>query len=357
LRLLGSRLGADGRDVDHVLSLTFFVDATDPDAYALAKEEVHALVRETFGPHPPPASVVAQPPEDGRSVALEAAVLAGGRATVERRTVDGLRYTVVTGEDARQVHGGSASERGMDTAARAKEAFAGMEAVLDRERLTYGDVVRQWNYIERMLDVRAAGRQGYQAFNDVRTLAYGRSEFPFGYPAATGIGQAAGGVVLQFIALDTRPDVRVVPLSNPRQVDAHHYSSCVLVGEALDELPGKSPPKFERAKLVARGDRRVLFVSGTAAILGEESVGASDVAAQTETTIENIAELVGGAGLSHLRAYVKRAEDIPVVRRVCEAAYGPIPALYVRADVCRDELLVELEGALVENGGEIGGTP
>ena len=102
---------------------------------------------------------------------------------------------------------------------------------------------------------------------------------------------------------------------------------------------------------------RVLFVSGTAAILGEESVALGDAAAQTETTIQNIAALTRGARLTYLRAYVKRATDMPAVRRVCEAAYGPIPALYVQADVCRDELLVELEGALVESGGEIGGTP
>ena len=44
---------------------------------------------------------------------------------------------------------------------------------------------------------------------------------------------------------------------------------------------------------------------------------------------------------------MKRADDVPVVRRVCEAAHGSIPALYVRADVCRDELLVEIEGARV----------
>ena len=74
--------------------------------------------------------------------------------------------------------------------------------------------------------------------------------------------------------------------------------------------------------------------------------GQCDVAGQRRTTIENIAELVRGEPLSWLRAYVKHAADIPVVREVCEAAYGPIPATYVVADVCRDDLLVELEGAL-----------
>ena len=62
-----------------------------------------------------------------------------------------------------------------------------------------------------------------------------------------------------------------------------------------------------------------------------------------------MAALVDGRPLTRLRAYVKRAADIPTVREVCEARLGPIPALYVKADVCRDELLVELEGALVSS--------
>jgi len=152
--------------------------------------------------------------------------------------------------------------------------------------------------------------------------------------------------VLDFIALDAPPDVRVAPLSNPRQTDAHRYSGGMLVGESLPKLGNKSTPKFERAKIVTRGDVKTVFVSGTAAIVGERSVAPGDVEAQTRTTIDNIAALIGDARLSRLRAYVKRPGDLPSVRRICEAAFGPIPAVYVQADVCRDELLVELEGAL-----------
>jgi len=214
-------------------------------------------------------------------------------------------------------------------------------------------VVRQWNYIEDLLEVRSngsRGQQAYQVFNDVRTLAYGDSDFATGYPAATGIGQATGGVLLEFVALHAPADVRVVSLSNPKQTDAHHYSARQLVGESLDDLPVKSTPKFERAKLIARGRQEIIFLSGTAAILGERSVAPGDVAAQTRTTIDIITALIGDRGLTRLRTYVKRPEQMPVIRSQFEAAYGPIPALYVRADVCRDELLMEVEGVLVGNG-------
>ncbi|MHC4133427.1 MAG: chorismate transformation enzyme, FkbO/Hyg5 family [Planctomycetota bacterium] len=357
LLALSSRLEESGRQGRHVLALTFFVDATDPAGYGLQREDLSMLLPEFFDGPPPPWSVVAQAPEGRRRVALEAAVLASPAAdvSVARPTCQGLSYTIVTGPTTggvRQLHGaGIASDTGLDdTAARARDAFTKMEAILRDAGLTFDHVVRQWNYIEGLLDIQAAGcgrHQGYQAFNDVRTLAYETSEFPAGYPAATGIGQAAGGVVLEFLACDAPEDVSVVPFSNPRQVDAHRYSAGQLVGESLEDLPRKSTPKFERAKLVARGEEKVTFVSGTAAIVGERSVAPGDVAAQTRTTIDNIAALIGDRRLSRLRAYVKRAEDVAKVRTICEATFGPIPALYVRADICRDDLLVELEGALV----------
>ncbi len=341
--------GLSDRDI---LRLTFFVDAITARGYAVLKSLLGRELKESFGPLPPPASFVAQPPEGRRRVALEAEVLSarlpGLRA--RRKSLDGLPYVVVEGPGFREVHAaGLGSEgKGGDVSARALEAFGKMAAVLRKERLTFGHVVRQWNYIEDIVGLRTVrGRacQNYQAFNDVRSLFYERSDFPFGYPAATGIGQAAGGVVLEFTALEAAAGARIAPLSNPRQVDAHRYSRGVLAGSPAVGMEEKTSPKFERAKLLARKPAGIVYVSGTAAVLGQRSVGRGDVESQTRTTIRNMAALAGP--LSYLRAYVKRASDIPKVRRVCERAFGPIPALYVRADVCRPELLVELEGIMI----------
>jgi enamine deaminase RidA (YjgF/YER057c/UK114 family) len=365
LGLLLARLRASGLTAGDILRLTFFLDATDARTYARFKKKFLAGLADSFGTLQPPASFVAQPPEKGRHVALEAAILSSRAAGVRvwRKRLDGLPYTLVTGADFREVHGaGIASDSpAAGISAQAQDAFERMKAILRRERLSFGHVVRQWNYIERIVEVRnerGKSCQNYQAFNDVRTVYYGSSDFPWGYPAATGIGQAAGGVILEFTALDAPSEARVLPLSNPRQVDAHRYSGGVLVGEPTAEVPEKTSPKFERAKLVARGRSGIVYVSGTAAVLGQRSVGRRDVETQTRTTVGNIAALAGkdslaragfpqspdAAVLSYLRAYVKRTVDIPKVRRICERAFGPIPALYVRADVCRPELLVELEG-------------
>jgi enamine deaminase RidA (YjgF/YER057c/UK114 family) len=302
-----------------VLSLTFFADPGD--RYAALREALLVEVADRFGGDPPPTSVVAQPP-DPPGLALEAAVRAPDGAAVERRAADGVRYTFVRGDGFRELHcAGIRSDAG-DPAG----AFAQAEAVLRREGLHFGHVVRQWAYVE---DIGA----GYRAFNDARAEAYARADFPAGYPAATGIGQAAGGVVLDFVAVD---GAAVTPLSNPRQADAHRYAA------------DGAAPQFERGKRVVLSGAATILVSGTAAIVGERSVAAGDVVAQTRTTIGNIAAVVGARRLSRLRAYVKRARDLPAVRRLVTDAFGPVPAVYVRADICRPELLVEIEGALVE---------
>lgn len=353
LDLLARRLVEAGLVRAQVLSLTLFVDTADAHAHGCLKDDLIALVREAFaGEMPPPVTIVAERPELGH-LALEACVPAGPteKLSVVRKLHVGVPYTLLTQGDLRQIHAGGLCSPAAceDPEAQAQDVFARMEAVLQREGLSFGAVVRQWNYIESMLEDCPAGhrdRQRYQVFNDVRTRAYESSAFPAGYPAATGIAQVVGGTVLEFIALAPAPEVVAEPLSNPRQVDAHRYSSDVLVGRPALELEQRTAPKFERAKRVTAPRGEMIFVSGTAAIVGETSIACGDVAAQTRTTLELMDAFLDGDAPSYLRAYVKRAADIPRVREVCEAAYGGVPTTFVQADVCREELLVEMEALL-----------
>jgi hypothetical protein len=48
--------------------------------------------------------------------------------------------------------------------------------------------------------------------------------------------------------------------------------------------------------------------------------------------------------LAKIRVYLKRAEDLAKCRAVCERRLGPVPVIYAVADICRPELLVEIEG-------------
>ena len=107
------------------------------------------------------------------------------------------------------------------------------------------------------------------------------------------------------------------------------------------------------------GDYVTTWVSGTASILNSETVHRGDVEKQTEQTIDNIERLIGaenfarhgmaGAGarlsdMAKVRVYVKRPQDYEKCRAVCQRRFGEVPTIYADAEVCRSELLVEIEG-------------
>ncbi|HCY40704.1 MAG TPA: hypothetical protein DHV48_05010 [Prolixibacteraceae bacterium] len=77
-------------------------------------------------------------------------------------------------------------------------------------------------------------------------------------------------------------------------------------------------------------------------------------------TIQNILSLISAENLSkhgidgvaevsisYLCAYIKYKEDLPVVKQICREYFPLIPILFVVADICRPELLVEIEGQAI----------
>jgi enamine deaminase RidA (YjgF/YER057c/UK114 family) len=110
---------------------------------------------------------------------------------------------------------------------------------------------------------------------------------------------------------------------------------------------------------VAAGEFVTTFISGTASITTSETQHANDLERQTQQTLDNIEALIAadnfrghgfpslGATLGDLaiaRIYIKRQEDYPQARAICRQRLGELPAIYVVADICRPELLVEIEG-------------
>lgn len=237
------------------------------------------------------------------------------------------------------------------------EVFAKLNNILSVFDFEVDDIVRQWNYIGNIVSFRN-GKQNYQEFNDARSRYYANGSWNNGYPAATGIGTDGEGIIVGGIAFRRADENGVYPIDNPLQVAAHVYSKSVLVDEAANAV--KSTPKFERAKLIESESGVCCFVSGTAAIRGEQSCKGSTAAEQTLMTIENIDHLVSQENLVRygckayrleyrkLHVYIKHAEDYAEVRSVVEQRYPNLnlPVIYSVADVCRDELLVEIEAIL-----------
>lgn len=200
---------------------------------------------------------------------------------------------------------------------------------------------RVWNY---MADINAEthGLERYRQFNIGRQDAFlaHRRGAAGNVPAACAIGLAGGPLSIAFLAGQTAP----VPFENPRQVSAYHYPAEY----------GPRAPTFSRAVLVHPPGQEILFISGTASIVGHRTVHPHDVAGQCHETMENIAALVGAVNrgarsqpfaLDELvyRVYVRHAADFPRIRDTLAPRVGAAEMLYVQSDICRAELLVEIE--------------
>ena len=204
----------------------------------------------------------------------------------------------------------------------------------------FNALLRVWNYIPE-INESSDGLPRYQRFNLGRHEAFAVHRRKVeSAPAACAVGTKSGPVGIFFLA--GRGDVE--PIENPRQVSAYHYPSQY----------GPRSPVFTRASLATVGGRQTLFVSGTASVVGHESMHVGDPKAQADETIKNIHALLSEArsrgfdlrpdGL-HLKVYVRRPEDFPVIRDRVSRAFNPQGStVYILADICRPELLLEIEG-------------
>ncbi|MBI5555847.1 MAG: hypothetical protein HY920_08375 [Elusimicrobia bacterium] len=112
---------------------------------------------------------------------------------------------------------------------------------------------------------------------------------------------------------------------------------------------------FERATAVELGKTNFLFISGTASIDQEgEVVYPGDIAKQTEHTLKNITALVHAAeftetDLSHLIIYLRDPADYTFVKPLIDIFALNLPAIYVKACVCRPGWLIEIEAAAAKS--------
>ncbi len=208
------------------------------------------------------------------------------------------------------------------------------------------NLLRLWNYLAD-INCEADGSERYRQFNAGRQQAFieaRRSAFE-GAPAACALGTQDGPLRVYFLAGRQAP----LAIENPRQVSAYRYPDAY----------GPRSPTFSRAALAdGGGGRQVLFISGTASIVGHTSLHIGDVRRQTEESLLNIAMVRQAAGERAGAAfaademtytvYVRHPSDLGVVREVFEREVGAgsaaaREAVYLQADICRADLLVEIE--------------
>lgn len=335
----------------NILGIIFFIDSKTDDDYFSMKAEIMNML--DFRGIAIPFNIQAQSCQATISIELW---VEDSDATVEHVLLEGLRYTRTTTSAGKSIWGiGLTSSKTHATLSeQVVFSFEAAVKILKAEGMSLSDIVRQWNYIPSILNIRCLdGKtlQHYQEFNEIRQNYYSTTTFKDGYPSATGIGTRNGNYTLDFFALRSCPSVQKIGLSNPKQQDAYKYDQVFLVGDALTGQEKKTP-LFERAKLLNINGNTTIYISGTASIIGQETIGIGDIRRQTEITIDNIQELIPtehqpSIQYTYLRAYIKEVKDFDAVKAICESRFPGVSISYLQADVCRDNLLVELEGAAI----------
>jgi enamine deaminase RidA (YjgF/YER057c/UK114 family) len=235
-------------------------------------------------------------------------------------------------------------EKYKSKASQSETMFHQAERLLRAEGATYQDVVRTWIYLSDLLD-------WYTDFNTTRNRCYADYGFlgsttaeaeQIYLPASTGIeGKNPSGLAATM-------DVFAV----------HRSGHCATTVRAISGTKQRSPFRygsaFSRAMVVEDSLTKMILVSGTASIDEQgKSVFPGDAAAQIHQSLNvvaAIAELEGATlqDICEATVFIKRKEDFPVFQKViAQVGIPDLPSVNVMADVCRDELLFELDAVFL----------
>ena len=210
-------------------------------------------------------------------------------------------------------------------------------------------LARVWNYVPRINEPDATGLENYRAFCRGRSLAF-EEGLGAGYrqhlPAASAVGGVDGRLAVIFLATRAAP----THVENPEQVPAYDYPP----------EHGPRPPSFSRATRVDEAGARYVFVSGTAAIKGHETMAVGDLAGQIACTLDNFKIISRACGLGeqlgadggwsrHFKVYLRHAEDYAKAARALDGTLFAAGdrVTWLRSDICREALLIEIEASLV----------
>jgi chorismate lyase / 3-hydroxybenzoate synthase len=240
-------------------------------------------------------------------------------------------------------------ERSFETADAKQDALSQATTTAYREifdvleRTEHRHLIRVWNYLPE-INRETHGAERYRRFNSARQAAFRSSGRPteISVPAACALGSPAGSPLSIYFLAARAPATMI---ENPRQTSAYRYPPKF----------GLHSPSFSRACVLQESGGTNLFVSGTASIVGYETMHRGDVDAQTRETLVNIEALIGEANrvvgsarysldALKLKVYVREPRDLGAIKSALAQRLGPAaPIVYLRADVCREELLVEIE--------------
>jgi len=219
-------------------------------------------------------------------------------------------------------------------------------------------LLRMWNYLPFINQIDN-DLERYQQFCIGRHEGFAINKMiDFAYPAASAVGNYSNGdsaqLVITFIATQHCGHF----LENPNQISAYQYP---------DYYSPRSP-SFARASIYQTEKLEQLYISGTASIVGHESKFSGDIINQTHQTIKNLKYLIDHSNeagtvseVFHLsstdkfapavKVYLRNPADLDKVQAIIQAFIpGVNNVCYLQADICRQELDIEIEMLLNRPG-------
>jgi chorismate lyase / 3-hydroxybenzoate synthase len=207
-------------------------------------------------------------------------------------------------------------------------------------------LLRAWNYLPG-INLGAGDQERYRRFclGRAAALEAGGIDAP-----ALCAGTAIGGDDPHMRIMLLTGAEAGINIENPRQVSAYHYP----------RIYGPRSPSFARATALLRNDgQALLMISGTASVVGHETLHEGDLDAQIEEIRLNLEALLSESarrlnrpglavfdGDSLLRVYVRHAEDWPHIQTRLADIWPGVPMAGLRGDICRADLLLEIEAVL-----------
>jgi len=251
-------------------------------------------------------------------------------------------------EDGRALLGCRCRRVGENMEEDALETYRALLALLDERG--YPCLQRVWNYVPRINEDQR-GVERYKRFNVGRARGF---EERFGeaaerhFSAASAVGTMGDSLIVCFAA-GREPGTH---LENPRQISAPRYPADY----------GAKSPSFARGTFAPAGWGQAFFLSGTASVVGHATTHHGDPLGQLEEAVTNIEALLGRAAARDgrwrpdvarfdlLKIYVRHREHFAAIREALARRLDPsTPSIYLKADLCRTDLLVEIEGVSLSN--------
>ena len=282
-------------------------------------------------------SIVQQPPLSGTKVAIwmyfvtEANVNTNGNATImEHSSYRHLYHTQLFSP-------------GADEAVQTEALFQNYIQLLASERCTLKEhCLRTWvfvqnvdTYYQGMVAARRAFFEREGLTPDTHFIASTGIEGKFIYPDAL--------VFLDAYAVQGLKPEQIQYLYAPTHLNQTHQYGVT----------------FERGVVIQYGDRRHVFISGTASINNRGEIEhPMDLLKQADRMFENITTLLAEADAKisdvvHLIVYLRDIADYEAIDLYVAQHYPQIPKVIVWAPVCRSGWLVEAECMAIKEVGDV----